>query len=948
MIHEQHPLRMTPLRLLPIDLPRRRVATALGTSLAPLLDGLAHELDPLMAGALPIPEQKARLTRAGGRCPTHGVLLDFDPWSPHAHRCPRCDRGYTGAEHDDWWAMGAQLYSAERAVHAAACFALRGDPRHAAVATRVLHELAVRYGQWPNQDNVLGPSRPFFSTYLESIWLLNICHAVDLLDASAAPGADHVGGIVRDLLIAPSTALIASYNEGTSNRQVWNEVALLSAWRVLGDDRAFERCLDTDRSLPYLLERGLLDDGTWYEGENYHLFAHRGLWYGMQLMQAAGRAVPPSLCARFTAGFVTPFLGLLPDETLPSRRDSQYAVSIRQWRFAEWCELGYTHHPDHRIAGILARVYDGSIHTNAKARARSTADAERNEPPSALSRADLSWRALLVASPDPVPHARWAPVSVCLPDQGLAAIRREQGRVYVALEGGHSGSGHGHPDRLALTLQAGADRWLQDPGTGSYVERTLHWYRSTLAHHAPLVNGASQPAAAAQLVAFEDRGGMGWAQKRAHIGHGVVATRTVVVAEAYLVDLLEWRREQPVHGEPITVTLPLCGDVAKLSPNHFRPAVRTGAGGLEDGFDFWSDAHSAEVTPHDEGEYRVSLSAIPVSATGVPNQHGQAHVQLASSVPVTVLRAHAPGAPGCAPCMRHVVELHGDTGRVVSVWSWQPAPSAAATAVEQVTLNVAGGPLPVAQVTTRDGTTAVHGAAPHGWHIELLARAARSSIDLEGLVPEPSPPDSPRSAAKPVTHLPWSGVVHEPHYLQTEQSWQEAGAPSATVQLEANERTVMVTIDVRGRAPVAPEPGGNLLDNERAEINADGVQWYWASPHGDWSQAALCVLVNGTVQMARLVAGDWPLPTASLHTGADGQGWRVQLVWKRENVPCNAQGVVAFDLIVNERPTERRRRRGQLVLSGRTASPPLASAFSYLRGDRHDVGRAILLQLPMR
>ncbi|MEY4855366.1 MAG: hypothetical protein RLZZ97_196, partial [Gemmatimonadota bacterium] len=352
---------VTRLRLLPLDLEVRRTETANGSSLAPTMQALAAELEPLMQRPLPIPEQKARLTRVGGRCPRHGVLLEFDPWSPQAHRCERCDQHYTSAEHDDWWAMGAQLYTAERAVHAATLYALRGDSRHADLALRILGEFADRYEHWPNRDNVLGPTRPFFSTYLESIWLLNLCHALDLLDAARAPGADRVGARLRDQVIAPSAALIASYHEGTSNRQVWNEVAVLSAFRVLDDQPAFARRLDADHGLRTLLEQGLLADGTWYEGENYHLFAHRGLWYGMQLLAAADRSLPQSLVDRYTAGFITPFLGVLPDDTLPSRRDSQFAVSIRQWRFAEWCELGYAHRADPRLAGLLSRLYDGSI-----------------------------------------------------------------------------------------------------------------------------------------------------------------------------------------------------------------------------------------------------------------------------------------------------------------------------------------------------------------------------------------------------------------------------------------------------------------------------------------------------------------------------------------------------------------------------------------------------------
>ncbi len=45
-----------------------------------------------------------------------------------------------------------------------------------------------------------------------------------------------------------------------------------------------------------------------------------------------------------------------------------------------------------------------------------------------------------------------------------------------------------------------------------------------------------------------------------------------------------------------------------------------------------------------------------------------------------------------------------------------------------------------------------------------------------------------------------------------------------------------------------------------------------------------------------------------------------------------------FDLIVNERPPERERRRGQLVLSGARGE------FVYLRGDRHDLLRSWVLR----
>ena len=154
--------------LLPVQRDTRRAATAPGTSLGSLADALARELEPLLAahaqGTLPIPDGKARLTRIGGRCPVHGVLLDFNPWEPHRHRCTACGRDWRGADHDGWWLLGAHLWGMERAVHAALLFALRGDRRHAALARARPEGAAAHNSHRTNHDNLMGPIRPFLIT----------------------------------------------------------------------------------------------------------------------------------------------------------------------------------------------------------------------------------------------------------------------------------------------------------------------------------------------------------------------------------------------------------------------------------------------------------------------------------------------------------------------------------------------------------------------------------------------------------------------------------------------------------------------------------------------------------------------------------------------------------------------------------------------------------------
>ena len=105
----------------------------------------------------------------------------------------------------------------------------------------------------------------------------------------------------------------------------------------------------------------------------------------------------------------------------------------------------------------------------------------------------------------------------------------------MSLECGPTGGGHGHADRLHLTVYGDDVLWLADPGTGSYVTPDLAWYRSTLGHNAPRVDGASQHGAAAVCEAFEVRGDWAWVRGR----WGEFA-RTVVGGPGYVLDLVRF------------------------------------------------------------------------------------------------------------------------------------------------------------------------------------------------------------------------------------------------------------------------------------------------------------------------------------------------------------------------------------------------------------------------
>ncbi len=135
---------------------RRRAAAG---PLKPLAESLASDLEPLLGRDLYFPPDKALLSRAGGRCEVDGTMLEFDPFSLHEHRCPRCGRVYTGELHDRFWNYWYQLWLAERAVHGAVLSSVGFGDRYAVLARDILAGYCDRYLRYPNVDNVLGPTR---------------------------------------------------------------------------------------------------------------------------------------------------------------------------------------------------------------------------------------------------------------------------------------------------------------------------------------------------------------------------------------------------------------------------------------------------------------------------------------------------------------------------------------------------------------------------------------------------------------------------------------------------------------------------------------------------------------------------------------------------------------------------------------------------------------------
>ncbi|HEU5219558.1 MAG TPA: heparinase II/III family protein, partial [Gemmatimonadales bacterium] len=565
------------------ELEARKALVADDPDLGRLLGTLRSRTDRLLREMPPVPLIKAFLSRDGGICPADGAPLAFDPWSPDHHTCTRCGAVHTGARHHGHWARAQHLWLAERSADLALLSVFGDDHAAGDRAIALLQTYEATYFAVPNRDNVLGPSHLFFSTYLESLWLTSYLAAAFLLREAGRLPEDRVEGVNR---VADEAArIIADFNEGLSNRQTWHAAALTAIAAWFGDGDLARTAVEERTGIVGHLADGFGEDGMWWEGENYHLFALRGLMQGIHWARAAGYDVleDPEVRAHFREALLAPTRSALPDFTYPARRDSRYGVSLAEAPSLELWEIGRAWLGGDAdldawlgaLYGLEAPggnrlLYDAWLH-----------DAGRTvrEP---HRRSELSWWALTAMEPAPEPAdvSPWRPGSTLLAGQGLAVLRH--GDLYAGIECGREIGGHGHPDRLHLTLHAAGAHWLPDPGTGSYVEPVLEWYRSSLAHNAPRLDGVNAGGEDAWCEAFESDGSWAWCRARA--GH---FRRTVIATTGLLLDVLdiapeaEGLVELPWHidGE-LTVTSPGRWESAALehsfvtNPQRFIPDAR--------------------------------------------------------------------------------------------------------------------------------------------------------------------------------------------------------------------------------------------------------------------------------------------------------------------------------------------------------------------------------------
>lgn len=435
-------------------------------------------------------------------CPVSGVRLEFRP--PSTHRCPVDGKTVTGWPYDQviWSDRHNDLAANARDLGLA--FQLTGDAAYAEKAAWILAEYARLYPTYKLHDTNNRVTRPaaraFAQTLDESIWLIDVAWAYDLIRETLDD--DRRQSIETNLLRA-SAATVRAYDAGASNWQSWHNAGLAAVGFTLRDAALTDFAIASFRAQ---MKNSVLDDGFWYEGAwGYHFYALDALTRTAEMAARNGIDLwteEPNLLALFK----TPSRLAFADGSLPMFNDTGALNLFSQDSLYEYA---YGRTQDAALMNVLGRRTRG-----------------RN--------------ALLFGAAELPPAEKTPLESHLFRDAGFAVLRSPTDHAVIMKFGPHGG-GHGHYDKLGIVSYAFGGPLATDPGTQSYTAPTHEtWDKTTVAHNTLSVDQSQQREAAGELLWFQQ--GDGFTAVSATAGPAypqATLKRTLVTTAEYTLDISE-------------------------------------------------------------------------------------------------------------------------------------------------------------------------------------------------------------------------------------------------------------------------------------------------------------------------------------------------------------------------------------------------------------------------
>jgi oligo-alginate lyase len=440
-------------------------------------------------------------------CPETGTHLEFHP--PNHNVCPD-----TGKDYQEWPISDVHYhYMHDMLSHDAmilgVAYRMTGKKNYAQHAAEILKLYADKYKDYPIVDNYGKQSdwgaRVYSQTLNESIWLIDMTFAYDLVRGSGELSAGDRRHIEQDMLVPSAATVVRGHKEPTNNIQSWINGAQAAVGFELGNKALIDEAIDGPLGFRYQM-KNYVHEGFWIEGAwGYQFYAMRPLTTTAEMAKRHGMDLwkqEPAL----TSMFFSPLGVMLPDGRLPAFNDSE---EVRLYGNAPLYELAYENTRDPRLLAVL----DNAPRMSKEAFLFGTATLPKGEGSQLRS--------------------------AVFPEAGFATLRAKKSDLSIILKFGPHGGGHGHYDKLGEIVYAEGRTQAVDPGTQLYG-MALHkeWDQMSVAHNTLTVDELRQNQATGKLIAWKDEDGYVAVTASAGPAYSFAdLTRSILVTDEYALQI---------------------------------------------------------------------------------------------------------------------------------------------------------------------------------------------------------------------------------------------------------------------------------------------------------------------------------------------------------------------------------------------------------------------------
>ncbi|MDR6553734.1 heparinase II/III family protein [Paenibacillus qinlingensis] len=426
-------------------------------------------------------------------CEEDGTRLTFQWHEPFLHRCSTCGKERRNQLLDGCWTSLAHGQIGQAVYHVALLYALETDEKRLQFVKSYLMAYADHYVTYAIHGDIPynGPGKLFAQTLDEAHWITDLALAFDIIQEHLTPG--ELAHIRAGLLEPCAQFLIAHKERQIHNHSVLITSAIAALGLLLHDETVLSAALEGKYGLHDQLNRGIMEDGLWYEGNvQYHFYAFKSLLHYALIAEGTSWDVWKKQALK--AMFDYPLQLVLPDGVMPTMNDAGLGHHIGS--YAPYYEIAYDIYGDGKYRSLLNTAY-GTAEDDP--RIKIVKPTQRDSIYALMFGQSLDGdTAELDSLGAEVQRSR------SLPASGLTKLVNTAG-WHVIVKHSRFGGEHDHMDRLGLSVMHSGTPLLVDPGTTAYgVPAHYGWFKHTYSHNTVSIDGADQPPRDGRLIQMHE------------------------------------------------------------------------------------------------------------------------------------------------------------------------------------------------------------------------------------------------------------------------------------------------------------------------------------------------------------------------------------------------------------------------------------------------------------